>query len=498
MRKETLVNNLKKGAIAFATLKGEETYLLCLVSKKVNYFIPLLRNKGIGSAYIDPELIDDLQYENLSSLINLLNETKILYPVKFTPKYMKVKEEFEKEVVDFARPAGIDYQMPHNIKEILEKEGYVVNIATGGAYPYKKRDYGTQIEENPEFKLQYEKEKAQLEKDGITYEKLPTSVKINYETVTAGAFDGILFVGGTGTGKTKTTELLACLSKAHREDIQLTGDSVVEDLEGRFIPDDRPGAQTKARFIEGPLLKAYYLGYVITIQEVNNAQAGVLSCLNKYLDGTLQITVNDKVYHRHPNFVTYMTMNPGFEGTLQLNGSLKNRFSIVHMPSWPIEKYCDVLEAYSVKLGHKMNKKFFRELLEYASMIQKDGTGSKWHEDFETSIRNATRLLDTILLKPRTFDEFAEAIHSQYTGLLSLDNNNCEKLEQFKQEDTVLNYLKKLYEMYDFSEIAEAKTEVENFDELFVSEEEDKESDEAEDDRKKAMSKLVDKFGLDE
>lgn len=494
MTKEKFLTALQ-GILAFGELKEADGFLLCLLSKKANILIPFLRKKGIGSAYIDPDLYDDAQYENISNVIDFLNRDKIFTPIKYTPKYMKAPE-FEKEIRNFVRPSGIDYKLPHGVKEALESVGYTVILNTGGDYPYTPRNYGDQIESNPDFKLQYEAEMGKLKKANVTYENLPTEVKINYESVASGAKDGIIFVGPTGTGKTWLTMALACQAHAHREDIQITPDTQVEDLIGKYVADDRPNAESHWRFVEGPLLKAFYKGYVISIQEINYGIAGVNSCLNRYLDGTLQIEENGKVYHRHPNFVAYLTMNPGYEGTETLNMALKNRFSIVQIPEWTEDKYCEVLGDYSEKLGHRLSERFFKELITFAATIEKDAGTSRWHENVKYSVRNAQRLLDTILLKPRTFEEFSFAMHSEYINLLSCDNNNSDKLEKYKKDESIINSIKKLYEMYDFSEIAEAKSNVDDFEELFAEEEEEETTGPASS-REEAFGKIVDRFGLD-
>lgn len=498
MKKETILKNLTNGTIAMATLADKGAYLLCIVSKATSYFVPLLKKDGLGSAYLDPDKYDDAQYEQLSSLLEVFNSEKIFYTGKYTPKYKK-EPAYIKEIISFAKPAGINSTLPKGIKETLEKEGFLVNINLSTTSPYTPRDYGSQVEDNPDFKMQFEAEMNKLKKAKVSYENLPTDIKINYESVMSGAKDGIIFVGPTGTGKTWLTMALACQAGAHREDIQITPDTQVEDLIGKYVADDRPNTDSNWRFEEGPLLKAFYLGYVISIQEINYGIAGVNSCLNRYLDGTLQIEENGKIYHRHPNFVAYLTMNAGYEGTEPLNMALKNRFSVVQVPAWTENKYVEVLTNHSELLGHKLPEAFFKELLKFTATVEHTAAGSGWHENVKFSIRNAQRFLDSILLKPRTLAEFSSAMYSEYINLLSCDNDNSVKLEEYKKEEFVVNGIKKLYELYDFSEVTEAKSLADDLSGLFIpEEEEDDETDEEKSKRTKAFAKLGERFGLDD
>ena len=469
MKKENLLKALAS-SLTIANLAEEDAYLLCLVSKSEKLIIPLIRSKGIGSAYIDPDKFDDMQYEKLADLIECLNREKVFPIFKFTPKY-KAAPEYSHIIIGYVKPTGVKQVLPKGINDILESEGYEIKAADVAVSPYTPRNYGSQIDDNPDFKMQYEAESRKLEQAKVTYESLPQEVRINYETVASGAKDGIIFVGPTGTGKTWLTMALANKARAHREDIQITPDTQVEDLVGKYVADDRPGAQSNWRFEEGPLLQAFYKGYVISIQEINYGLAGVNSCLNRYLDGTLQIKENGKVYHRHPNFVAYLTMNAGYEGTEPLNMALKNRFSIIQVPALTEDEFSKRLIAHSEFLGHKVSDAFCRELFKFSNIIEQKAKGSGWHENVKFSIRNATRFLDNVLLKSRSFEEFEFAIHSEYLNLLSCDNDNSEKLEKFKKEEEIVNAIRKIYDLYDFSEVTEASSLADNLDELFFVDE---------------------------
>ena len=494
MTKENLFKALK-GIIAIGELKEPESYVLAIIdpkNEKERFVVPMIRKEGVGTAYIDPSVYTDAQDEEISDIVRTLNEEKIFPIFKYTPRSKACKESYDHTVVRFIKPSGIKQVLPKHLKETLEKYGYTVDPSGAGKSPYTPRDYGTQVKDNPDFQMQYDAEKKMLEDSKASFETLPREVRLQYETVEAGAKDGILFVGPTGTGKTWISMALAVKAGAHREDIQITATTQPEDLIGSPAVDTRPDAQGKFRFIEGPLLKAYYLGYVISIQEVNYATFGANSCLNRFLDGTLQIEVNGTVYHRHPNFVAYLTMNAGYEDTNKLNKALKNRFTIVQIPPLTELEYCRRLANFSEYLGHRISDNFAKEIFKFSNVMQKIVVSAGWHESVDYSLRNATALLKTILLKNRNFEDFSLAVHSEYLNLLSCDNDNSLKLQEFKKSEEVVNYIKKLYEFYDFSEAEEAGDLDFDLSDLFKVEEKPEETKEEE----KVMDDLYKRFDL--
>lgn len=492
MKKENLLKGLQ-GTIAVGALLEEDSYVLALCSNTENLIIPLIRKGGIGSAYIDPDQFDDSQFEKLDTIIKWINTEKIFPIFKYTAKYKKAPE-FNHTVVKFVKPSGMKQILPKGLEKALTAEGYTISEESGSAFPYSSRDYGSQVEDNPDFKMQFEAEKQKLIDAKANFETLSPEIKSQYKAVQAGAKDGIIFVGPTGTGKTWLTMALAVQAGAHREDIQITPDTQVEDLVGKYVADTRPDAKSNWRFAEGPLLKAYHLGYVISIQEINYGLAGVNSCLNRYLDGTLQVTENDTVYHRHPNFVAYLTMNAGYEGTEPLNMALKNRFTIVQVPALTEKEFVKRLINHSEYLGNKISEAFAKEIFKFANVIEQTAKGSNWHENVKFSIRNAQRFLNSILLEQKSFEDFCNDAHCEYTNLLSCDNDNSDKLENYKKEPEVVNMLKKMYDLYEFSEVEYAKKSEDNLDFLFEEESEEDSIDKETDDAIK--DELFDRFGL--
>ena len=241
----------------------------------------------------------------------------------------------------------------------------------------------------------------------------------------------------------------------------------MEDLIGMYVPRTTASeGGASYEFVAGPLLKAYTEGYQVVIEEVNYGQPGVIAKLNDMTDFTPRFPYCGKVYHRHPNFAVYMTMNPGYAGTEILNMALKNRFQIVQVPAFDKEKFTDLAVAYSASLGHPLRREFFKQLFDFANLIEKEAGTSKWNESVVFSIRNAQRLCENILHKSRSFDEFRAAIAVQYLNYLSVDNDNSDKLDIFKNSEEIKEQIRKIYEYYDFREIAKKKVTA-DFDSLF-------------------------------
>ena len=180
--------------------------------------------------------------------------------------------------------------------------------------------------------------------------------------------------------------------------------------------------------------------------------------------------MNSRTYHRHPNFVVNLTMNPGYAGTEPLNVALKNRFAKVNVPALTKDEFIRRARCYSKGLGHELSDEFFSKLFDFAETIEKQGCSTQWHENIKFSIRNAQRLCDSILAKSRSFEDFFAALSVQYLNDLATDNDNSEKLEILKKSQDIINQAKTIYHCYDFATIQSKKVE-RSFSSFFTEEE---------------------------
>ena len=136
MTKENLLKAIQEN-VAFATLaESDDSFLLCLISKELNVFIPLLRRNGTGFAYIDPSLYDEAQYQGLATFVTNLVKEKIFTSIKYTPRYEKAPE-YKQEITGFVKPNGLKYALPVGIRQTLTDNGFILNINSGNKSPYQ-------------------------------------------------------------------------------------------------------------------------------------------------------------------------------------------------------------------------------------------------------------------------------------------------------------------------------------------------------------------------
>ena len=466
MTNEQLLNALK-GHLVIGELSTKDCYVLALVSKKEKLIIPLLRQDGFNSAYIDPDKYDDEQYVKLAAVIDNINSSKIFPILKYIAK-SKAEPEFDKTIVKFVKPTGIEHILPKGIEGILKDAGYTMKVSES-SLPTTPKDYGTIVEDNELYKKIYEDYKAELDAKGIPYTKFENkAVELEYQTTMAGLSDGALFVGANGTGKTTIFRAWAVRAKAPFFYFQISPFTEPSELEGSWTKDPQTGDWV---FQEGPLLQAWYLGGVFGCDELNFAFGGTNSCLNKYLDGTRFIELNHKVYEKHPNFTFLGGMNAGYEDTQKLNQALKNRFAIIQLEPLTEELFIQRLVKHSEWLGHKISDQLGKEIFKYAKFMQQQADSSQFHEQIEFSYRNAEKFIDRISIKACNFEEFTEALHNSYTNGLSLDQNNVYKLINLKHQEEVNNYIKTIYGFYDFSEAKKVDL-ADDLDALFAEPEE--------------------------
>jgi predicted metal-dependent hydrolase len=141
----------------------------------------------------------------------------------------------------------------------------------------------------------------------------------------------------------------------------------------------------------------------------------------------------------------------------------------------------------------KQRAEFFDKLFDFSQVIEKEAATSKWNENVKFSIRNAQRLCENILQKQRNLAEFTDAISIQYLNDLSTDNDNSEKLEDFKNSKEIKEQIKQIYDLYDFAEEKVVDLSV-DFDDLFSTTDGPDPKDGSAADKEEAMAKILDRF----
>ena len=344
-----------------------------------------------------------------------------------------------------------------HITNLLIEKGYNV-LPTSNKFELAPiRDY-SKLAEDPLAKKIMAENRAELLKNKATFESLNDELKIIFEYFQRD-LPGMILTGPAGTGKSWVGRIFADKMNAPYLTIQLNRGTQVEDLQGKWIPAEE--GEKNWEFIRGLLLKAYVEGWIIVIEEVNLAEAGVLALLNQFLDGTLRICIENKLYERHPNFTVIMTMNPGYEGTLELNTSLKDRFAMVVMPGLTEGQYTERMYNYCEKI---LSKEFFKKLFDFSNKIEKIGHNNIFHENVVYSIRSAKDFVKSMLARRFNEKEFTAGIHPFFINKLNCDNDNAEEVEKLKEDSGVIADIKELYELYSKADLGDYRETEEDFE----------------------------------
>ena len=468
------------------TATEQDNYVLAIVAADKHYVVPMLRNGTTSIAYVDASL-EDAEYEVVSDIIVNMFANKVYKGINsFKPRAAVSVPEHCKEIASFIQTVA--HVKASEADQILKDAGYIFG-STELATSSKQRDWSALIASDPVAKKIMDENKAQLDKIGATFESLPDEAKVLYEPLLNGSCQGAIFMGPTGTGKSYGTRIFANKLGAPYTEIQINFGTHVEDLIGQYVP--RTGASIEVKtfvletmakvnrgdicatdaltaiesaikvageqgnweFVPGPLLVAFYRGWVIGINECNFGMPAIIAVLNEFTDDTVRICVGGKYYERNANFVVFLTMNPGYKGTQELNVALKNRFPKVDFPALTKSEFCRRAMGFSKNLGHMLSAQFYNKLFDFAALIEKTAGETIWHENVKFSIRNANRLSGHILAKTRSYEEFAAAVAVEYLNDLTCDHDHSAQLATFKSSTDIQDKIRDLYSCYDFCEV---------------------------------------------
>jgi len=144
----------------------------------------------------------------------------------------------------------------------------------------------------------------------------------------------VLLKGETGTGKTTVVHELAHRTNNSLRQINLNGNTTVDEIVGRTIL-NRDGTM----FVDGILISAMKHGDWLLLDELNAGLPEVLLVLQQVLvDGKYTLVEHDgEVVEAHPNFRVFATMNPPetYVGTNHLNPATLSRFGITVDVAYP-------------------------------------------------------------------------------------------------------------------------------------------------------------------
>lgn len=138
----------------------------------------------------------------------------------------------------------------------------------------------------------------------------------------------VLITGPTGNGKTKMVTAFAASKKLPLVTVQSNGGVDPQTFWGGLI--FPPGEQVP-RWEDADPTQVVRHGGIVYINEVNMLHPRTAAAFYSLLDWRRQLTIlengNEHV-DAHPDLMIVADMNPGYEGTRELNAAFRNRFPI--------------------------------------------------------------------------------------------------------------------------------------------------------------------------
>jgi hypothetical protein len=213
-----------------------------------------------------------------------------------------------------------------------------------------------------------------------------------------------IFVGESGTGKSTTAKHIAYMAGIPFEIINASINIEESDFIGIMVSNKNRKSDLDPMFVwkDGILARAVRHGYVVIIEELNFARAGVLGKLNTLMDDSRQIELGDgSIIQAHPNFRLFATGNIGEEGTQRLNRALINRFQ--HAKKF---KHLNKQEAIALilsKTGYKDHDKVDKIYSVYDAI-------RKYAKENQLKLSISIRQLLNIFMAPKVYKSAYDAV----------------------------------------------------------------------------------------
>ena len=352
----------------------------------------------------------------------------------------------EREIMEsFACPKGIVPATPRLAVPYLESEGFDCSaLERSLPEPDPVLDY-SELLKIPEAAQQFERIRDIVfeKKAVLAPELLPVA-----ESIKHGKNRLVYLVGPAGTGKTMLTYLFSQYCGAPL--ITYQGSEGVEKDELIGCSDVNPDAkagESPYRVVMGPLLRAYIEGWQVVIDEANYLLPSIMSCINSMVDDTPTYEFKGTVYQRHPNFVLYLTSNPGYEGTYVYNPATKSRGLTLLIDKLSPNEFAKRMVAYT---DGKLSEDFFIQLNKLGDFVQ--NLSQQYGESSAVCLRHAQNFANLVLSRPCTIDEFTESFSVAYlSNALCMDKDNTSKVNDVLREAEFKNMMSTLFGLYDFA-----------------------------------------------
>jgi nitric oxide reductase NorQ protein len=274
----------------------------------------------------------------------------------------------------------------------------------------------------PRLEMDFSYAPRELVPSGVEY--YPQGEEVKALSYAVAAAKNALLVGPAGTGKSTLIEYLAQSVGAPLVTVSCDVELDKTELLGR--PEIRGGDTV---WVDGPVTMAMRRGYWLVFDEVNMAKPEVLSVLHAVLDHRRRLVLKEngnELIRAHPNFRVFATMNPGYEGTGELNQAFKDRFGVVlavgYMP--PGEEVRLVVKKTGI--DRETARLMVKAANDTRRMVENGEIGEP--------------------ISPRTLLEWAQAIREGYPPLRAAEFTVLDKIARDKAErEDVENVLKNYF-----------------------------------------------------
>jgi len=180
--------------------------------------------------------------------------------------------------------------------------------------------------------------------------KIPQNIKriakmVKAERDTPYPIRNLLLYGEAGAGKSTAAKTLAHLWGLPYSFMNLSLNAEEGDLLGTYRPIGTGGFE----FFMPAFAKAFALGGVIELMEINYARPGVVGVLNSALDHTAKLTLgNGEVISRHKDCIIIATTNVDYAGCQKMSEAVKDRFQqLMEVKKLPKHELAEIVSEQS-------------------------------------------------------------------------------------------------------------------------------------------------------
>lgn len=456
----TPVTMLNQGYYNVVELKGDNKLLLLVAYKGYTLsFIRRLDSDGRYCLVFSNNFVKDFgtkYIEYAKKLYSAIQEGwKLDKRGKFvTTEIEDIEFTGDYEPVGFCKtpgsviPASFDSLKAFFVENNIDLSIFNPKLTKSGV----QRDYSFLIASSP-----IAQEAFEINNNAIKGMVMPEKFIPLANSIKFGVFNLVYLVGPAGTGKSVLARQIANYMGAPVLSAQCSAGTSTDELIGCSdvrADFDKSESVIGSKYMEatssspyvivvGVLLRAYMEGYVALLDEANFAVPSVLAIINQLTDGSPTFSFKGKMIKRHPNFVLFMTSNPGYAATELYNPATKTRGITIVLPKLTEDEFI----ARMLTQVPELTTEFYKSLFKFQSVIQ--SYADKWNEDTAVCIRHAINFSKLITTSRQTYEQFVFNFTLSYlNNALCMDNDNSQKINELLASPDFNSQLKSLYDKY--------------------------------------------------